>query len=418
VRTIFISHSTRSAPDEDIAYLEKIKAGLEEHKFGVWLDRERLKGGDDWNNKIGNHLVYCQGAVFLASKKSLDSEYVKYEVSNLFLRWQRGNDPQKGESSFPFITVVLSKEVGPELDKGFWGAIGLKRAQYIDAPADQAILAIVEKLANLPELDTTKGPLWDLERQIKPNLKNIDIDSLANAATNADFAPIQCDDLSVAVGQVTRALVTCSVAQLYRFFEGLGAGIESEPRRRIFELLFPSWVSHEAALGLDQAKACVINALRADFTPQMYLRRWKNALPEFAGLVATVTGVGAGTLAKEALHTDVRKALAQGLKLDMPPDDPGFDKALTEEIAATLKDTRMPILVVVPVRETDLRLVAGLPAEPIFEGITFVALCETNDEIDKPGGLQWLKPLLRPNQEHKAFRQYNRLSTFASDGNR
>jgi len=87
VRRIFISHSAKSADDQ--AYLNAIVTGLQAHPFDVWLDRHSLSAGDDWNQKIGNNLVYCQGAVVLVSKQSLGSYYVQHEISNLLLRWRR-----------------------------------------------------------------------------------------------------------------------------------------------------------------------------------------------------------------------------------------------------------------------------------------------------------------------------------------
>jgi hypothetical protein len=62
MRRIFISHSTDKSDETGKAYIHALVKGLEEAKagntclFDVFYDRHSLTGGDDWKQKIVNHL--------------------------------------------------------------------------------------------------------------------------------------------------------------------------------------------------------------------------------------------------------------------------------------------------------------------------------------------------------------------------
>jgi len=127
-----------------------------------------------------------------------------------------------------------------------------------------------------------------------------------------------------------------------------------------------------------------------------------------AGHVVSVTGVRA-QLAWEQLARTVRVTLARELVVDGDPTDPDFDAKLSSEIAGVLSDVKRPILVAVPVAESDLDLIARLRADPVMAGVTFLALCKEAHPSAATPGLEWLTPELQPRQEDTAYRTHERL---------
>jgi hypothetical protein len=414
VRTIFISHSAKSTADAE--YLAAVKKGLETAGFDVWLDRQDLKAGDDWNQKIGNSLVYCQGAVVLTSKDSLASFYVQHEISNLLLRWRRERDPQTGESAFPLCPVLLSADVVPELEKDFSKAIRFTDVNYIAAgPAADAVTRLVDAFKGIQDFDSDNSPLAAVEDQIMsilavPTLRR----TMMRAAQQAGFpAPTGATIEAIAL-ELARNLLTRPLEAVYQFLLALGAGITHEQRRNLFHLAAPAWVSPEAAVRLAGAlakmppDACIVNAEYVDFTPGMYLRRARLELPDLAGQVVSVRAATGG-LALQQLRRQVLVAIAAKLSVDGEPADATFESKVQAEVARRLTATRRPILVAIPSVETDLDLIGKLRTDPVFQGITFMALCKHAKPSDDAKGLAWLDPELRPNQEQAAFDIHNTL---------
>ena len=415
MRRIFISHSAKSADDQ--AYLNAIVTGLQAHPFDVWLDRHSLSAGDDWNQKIGNNLVYCQGAVVLVSKQSLGSYYVQHEISNLLLRWRREKDPQSGEPGFPLCPVMLSADAIPDLDLGFSKAVRFTDVNYIGArPAADAVTQLIDAFTNIPDFDDDNSPLAAVEDQITailaaPTLRR----TLTRSAQRAGFPAPAAGATSEAIAlELARCLLTRPLEAVYQFLLALGATITHEQRRNLFHLAAPAWVSPEAARRLADAMAaspplaCIVNAELPDFTPAMYLRRASLELPEFAGQVIGVRGATAG-LAWLQLRRNVLVAMAAKLTVDGDPWDADFETNVRREITSRLASTKRPILVAAPVAETDLDLIARLRDDPTFKGVTFMALCRDATPADNTAGLAWLDPELQPNQERAAFTTHNNL---------
>lgn len=73
--SIFISHSSLN---KDVA--RKIKNGLEDFGFGVWIDEQNILAGEDFGNIISEGLKKCRVIVLLLSKDSLNSVWVNSEL--------------------------------------------------------------------------------------------------------------------------------------------------------------------------------------------------------------------------------------------------------------------------------------------------------------------------------------------------
>ncbi|HKB09423.1 MAG TPA: toll/interleukin-1 receptor domain-containing protein [Vicinamibacterales bacterium] len=412
MRKIFISHSAKSA--DDAAYLEAIVAGLEAAGFEVWLDRKALRGGDDWNLKISNNLAYCQGAVVLISRQSLASFYVQYEISNLLLRWRRERDPRTGEPRFPLCPILLNKDVIPGLDDGFSKAVGLKDVDYV-APCtwDSAVDALRVSFDHLPEFADGTNPFRAVERRIADTLAPVGVETLTDGAAEVGL-PAPPDDPRAAALHIARCLLTYPLAAGFRFLSFVSPPLGDEARRDLFHLAAPGWVSPEAAQTLRASYSarpplpCILNAELVDFTPAMYLRRARMLLPKFAGRVASVKGVTV-QLAAAQLRRLVRIALGRELGIALEVTDAGFDSALSAEIRSVVTNKGQPVLVAIPLAESDLDLIDDLCRDPVFAAVTFVALCKEAEPGTAAGRLAWLDPVLQPGQEDSASQLHEQL---------
>lgn len=73
---IFISYSSRDAEIADQVYHALRVAGHQ-----VWMDREELKGGQDWLQAIQDNLLWADTLIVLWSANALDSEWVQDEIA-------------------------------------------------------------------------------------------------------------------------------------------------------------------------------------------------------------------------------------------------------------------------------------------------------------------------------------------------
>jgi hypothetical protein len=73
---IFISYSSRDAEIADQVYHALIAA---DHQ--VWMDREALKGGQDWLQAIQDNLLWANTLIVLWSAHALHSEWVQDEIT-------------------------------------------------------------------------------------------------------------------------------------------------------------------------------------------------------------------------------------------------------------------------------------------------------------------------------------------------
>lgn len=73
---IFISYSSRDAEIADQVYTALTASGHQ-----VWMDREALKGGQDWMQAIQDNLLWADTLVVLWSANALNSEWVQDEIA-------------------------------------------------------------------------------------------------------------------------------------------------------------------------------------------------------------------------------------------------------------------------------------------------------------------------------------------------
>ena len=73
---LFLSYSR-----SDAAFVDRLRADLERAAHEVWLDRDAIRGGEQWRASIAEGLTSCERVVLVVSPRSMASEAVAREVS-------------------------------------------------------------------------------------------------------------------------------------------------------------------------------------------------------------------------------------------------------------------------------------------------------------------------------------------------
>lgn len=81
-KTIFISHN-----QDDSDFAELMSLHLEKHGIKTWLDKSKLKIGQEWRTEIDEGIKNCSAVIVIMSPEARKSEYVTYEWS---FAWGKG----------------------------------------------------------------------------------------------------------------------------------------------------------------------------------------------------------------------------------------------------------------------------------------------------------------------------------------
>ena len=76
-----MSHIFVSYTREDQQFVAELIRRLRDENFNLWLDRDSIRSGDDWQVSIDNALRSAQAIIVVVTPKSRQSEYVTYEWS-------------------------------------------------------------------------------------------------------------------------------------------------------------------------------------------------------------------------------------------------------------------------------------------------------------------------------------------------
>ncbi len=166
---LFVSHSSR-LDDVDHDYpndnrnwqlLEDTCQAIRdkyEGKIDVLVDKDRLKPGDDWNDRLNIWLQECHIAIVLFSKRAIEkSGWVAKEVT--ILSWRAAID-----QDFRLIPVTIKGETTPEeLTIDFLGVLQMGRWQCISdvEKAEDILDGLADILSKLESLSS--HPLTPLE---------------------------------------------------------------------------------------------------------------------------------------------------------------------------------------------------------------------------------------------------------------
>lgn len=416
--SIFISHSAKDAPARQ--YLDAIRAALRNAPFDVWLDESRLKGGDDWGFVIANAMAWCHGAVVLITKQSLDSEYVKFEISNLFARWERET---RGGAQNPirFCPLIVPPYTLAEAQAhDFIRSLQMTGVNWIVPATPEE--ACARLLTAFNGLTGWPSPFEAILGRVRGPLTQLDPAALLGVAQAAGFSATDMPDPQSYPARLAELLMRSPIQNLCRAHRRMLPGLSTETVLGLFELMQPSWVSFEAGqrlmpyLSLFGAPAterlAILNGKETMFTPLMYLMRARGQTSAAAGHVVPVIAPSAAGLSEAALLRAVHSELLALVRVSLPRrvadiaklqaefdngNEAAFERLL-EPFINKFVNADSPIIVALFVEPIDLDLVDRISARPALSQVTFVALI---GDTTPPAPLlpHVLEPRLSPDYE-------------------
>jgi hypothetical protein len=123
--SVFVCHA-----HEDAAEAERVSAGLRANRFDVWLDKDALEGGDDWDAAIEQRILReTDYVVVLQSANLLRKEvgYVNKEINLAFDRQQEYRPPRRF-----IIPTVVDDPANQLVELSNWQFVDLRRPDGID----------------------------------------------------------------------------------------------------------------------------------------------------------------------------------------------------------------------------------------------------------------------------------------------
>ncbi len=131
--SIFISYSRKNKE-----FVRKLSGDLRKEGFDTWIDVEQISGGVNWSNEITSNLQKVSAVIFVASRNSVQSSWMIFEVLNSLSLGK------------PVIPIIIDDEGEFQLPEQ------LKSIQWIDFRQDyaQALSLLSASLSSLVQ----RGP--------------------------------------------------------------------------------------------------------------------------------------------------------------------------------------------------------------------------------------------------------------------
>jgi hypothetical protein len=248
---------------------------LKDAGMDPWVDYERLKTGDVWNEAITKALVRCHGAVILCSRDSTERNFVKYEVGYLSVR-------KRSEPEFTLCPLLLGGLEPETIQEGFFGAIRLHDLQFYRWEHPDRQQHLIEQFDGCKRAaETPTSPVAKLELHLAEQVfSRIPQGLLRAAAEEVEWDRQSNWDVPEGHAQLfTRHLLSAPMGEQYRALKELKRPLGGR-FGVIFEAVAPFWVDEQAASEFygvlkapPQHRAALVNGTIARFTPQMFLRR-------------------------------------------------------------------------------------------------------------------------------------------------
>ena len=329
---VFISHSSRLAGARNARL--RLEHALQDSGFGVLVDQQDLKLGDEWRRKVFNMAFECHAAVVVLSKAALTSPYVALETAWLTAR--RYLDPE-----FIVVPVLLPPVRRTQLDQGPLRAMQLKEIQQ-GKMSDKLLKQVIERLAPVKAV-LAPSPFELLLKRIALWLPRYQ-DRVDDIATQLNIN-IQGRSPDLARRQIARALLDCDLAALPKTFEALAPNLSSRTdAERLLAVLACSWVDPEAVAPIPYVmgrpcneRAVALNCTQ-DVTAKAYLQRARARFPSWPTL-KTLNAGGPDQLGR--LVREIRAAY----RAQRPGEDPS-DEEIDEWLRLDPGDS--PNVVIIP----------------------------------------------------------------------
>jgi hypothetical protein len=128
---VFISYSRRDAAD----FADELLAGLELVGFAPFIDRQDIKPGEPWEDRLGGLIAQSDTVVFVISPEAVKSERCTWEVNRTL------------ELSKRLLPVVHRPVLENEIPEK------LRRPQFVRFDAGRALMRSIAELAEALRVD-------------------------------------------------------------------------------------------------------------------------------------------------------------------------------------------------------------------------------------------------------------------------
>lgn len=403
---LFISHSSHTPADQ--TFVETLRQKLETHPDGratgltVFLDRDHLKAGDTWNDRLDDALVECHGAVLILTRHSIQRPWVLKEST--IVSWRHALDPH-----FKLFPMLWDDVTPADLDNANFAPLFLDKIQHVaagctaDDVAGQVLAGMQETLADAAR---PKTPLESLAQDLAVRFQRADIGILKEILEELGVAEPAWEPGMEKKALIANLVTRQVVRDDFGAMEGLDelidflrrSGLNAEDRVQVLEMLAPLWVDAAAAGKLPELIqrpgrwAAALNGQHAaPYTARMYVRR---AYP--LSRRWTLLPVHGGE--SEARLEELERRIRDAVRVDR--NDPAASDAA---IDAYLDRRRNPYFVLLPPPHPDKDVLRAL--QTTFETVTF--LLHTGPELPHqsamPDQVEMLSPPLDLDLENTRF---------------
>lgn len=379
---------------------------LEDMKYTVLLDKERIQNGQRWRQYIHEALADCDAAVIFLSDWSIASSWVRVEATVLTERQWR--DP-----GFKLLPILLPGTDKSKLEKGDWSPLQLREIQTPNAGDVNGIVNAIAAFVGPPAPAVSR--LDRLREDIGLLLQDIDAKILQQACV--DFGidvkwQIHADRSRALADIISRKVLrdeSSGVAEAVKILKALVPHLRQAPGKIIVGALEPLWVSQAVSSALELAATKRLPTFRdvalngwkiADFTAEQYLLRARPNRTdwELAQVVDT---------APPERVEHVKQELRRWLRTTFPD----YHNAKPDKIDRQINslDGLFILLPFVPDADEMLALRAA------YDTATFV--CSINGRpaypIDLPDGVVFLEPALESEEvEENALSEVSKARRF------
>ena len=391
---IFISHSAHER--ETGRVLDALSKELKRRGFEPFVDRERLKAGEVWRDRLYTEILRSHGGIILFSESALESEWVYFESAALSLR--RWTTPD-----FPLVPVVLPTLRPTFLKQPPWEPMDLSRLQVFKDASESDASRIADRFEPLRQ-SFSETPLDALEEALLEVLSRHQA-RLERAATRLGLT---VTNVAETRREVARAFFHSSVELFYESMKHLAATMTRDGVGITVDIIYPFWVRPEAVVLLAHAamnpRPHAVSLLNAEdkLIAEMYVRRAAGQYPLPWGVIP-VTAAG-GERTSGVVIAEIRdfyRRRYHGAELD----DATVDARLASLAQVTL-------LVVIFPPATRAQTIADVRAT--YPDLTYLVRTGTTvPPKDRFLGLdaRVLTPPLAPGTEDEATKFYDALIT-------
>ncbi len=416
---VFISHSLpqNDRTSKAAKVREALRQRLNEH-WDVFIDVDRVQGGELWRPTILDHIHRAQAAVVLFDERAVKRDWVAAET--LMFSFRKSISP-----TFHFIPVLFDNLQISNKCFDRYEPFGFQEIQAV-AANKKNITTIVDEVANsFPEAHTQFAPQCEWIRKLLTFLKHVDIDGWISAA---NALGINCSNTERAK-EDSRTLLSESTAQLMhhrhyrdtlRAAERLLDHIADQPDLRptsakcqedLCKMMRAKWVPNESVATLlkasrDIEKKEAFAVTSANFSLlEEYLTRTRI---EYHGRFVRISVSGSASEDHasniSSICDDIRECL---FPIQLPRHDNRSTMTLEEAVQREQKrDPRLYAIILLPQEFNTPEIVSELRRR--FPSI-LILLSHPTEKGTSPNGARLLLPHIDVHMENSYNDLYNHL---------